>query len=46
MFVKRFRFIDNEIILASENKEFEPVKITGDMKFDVYGVVKHVIMSL
>ncbi len=46
MFVKRFRSIDNKIILASENEEFEPVKITGDMKFEIYGVVKHVIMSI
>ncbi len=46
MYVKRFRRMDNEIVLASENKEFEPVKITGDMEFNVYGVVKHVIMNL
>lgn len=46
MFVKRLMYFDGGIVLASENKEFEPVKITNDMEFNVYGVVKHVIMNL
>ncbi|MBA3322728.1 MAG: translesion error-prone DNA polymerase V autoproteolytic subunit [Pyrinomonadaceae bacterium] len=44
--VKRLRVRDGEIWLVPENEEYEPIRITESMEFEVWGKVCHVIHSL
>lgn len=46
LLVKRFRHIDGATWLISDNDKFPPVKITEDMEFTVFGVVKHRISKI
>lgn len=43
MAVKRYRIVDGEVYLYSENKKFLPIKILQFMDFQIQGVVKYVI---
>ena len=44
--VKRFRRTKEKIYLLSENPDFQPIEITEDVDFEIWGVVIHVIHSL
>jgi DNA polymerase V len=44
--VKRLLLEGDDIILAPENNEYNSLKITGDISFSVWGVVRNVIHSL
>jgi SOS-response transcriptional repressor LexA len=44
-FVKRIRFIENQVWLISENKNYEPYKVKSNDRFSVYGVVKKIIFN-
>ena len=44
--VKKLRKIDNKIYLFSANEKFVPIEITPYCKFDIQGVVKHIIHSI
>lgn len=44
--VKRLKMEQDEIILVAENKNYEPIKITEQMQFEIWGVVRTVIHSL
>ncbi|MEM1312854.1 MAG: translesion error-prone DNA polymerase V autoproteolytic subunit [Patescibacteria group bacterium] len=44
--VKRYRTINNTIYLYSENKNYRPIKISGEMDFEVWGVVVGVTRKL
>ncbi len=44
--VKRMRFIDDGILLVPENSAHKPIRICGEMQFEVWGVVTSVIHSL
>ena len=44
--VKRLRVHDGEVWLVPENEEYEPIRITESMEFEVWGKVCHVIHSL
>ena len=41
--VKRIRIDGEAVMLLPENPDFEPIVITPEMHFDVWGVVTHVI---
>ena len=41
--VKRIRKIKNELYLLPENSNFDPIEITEEMNFEVWGVVAYVI---
>ncbi len=43
--VKRLVYKDTYIYLVPENKFYQPIKITEDMNFEVWGVVRSVIHS-
>ena len=44
--VKRFRKTKGKIYLLSENPDFNPIEVTDETDFEVWGVVIHVIHSL
>ena len=44
--VKRLVYKDTFIYLVPENKFYQPIKITEDMNFEVWGVVRSVIHSV
>ena len=44
--VKRLRVRDGEIWLVPDNEDYEPLRITEGMEFEVWGKVCHVIHSL
>jgi DNA polymerase V len=46
LLVKRMQYIKNKIYLSPENPKFEPIEITGEMNFEVWGVVTTVIHSV
>ena len=46
MTVKKLRFRENKVFLVSENPEFKPIEITGEMDVHVWGVVSAVIRKL
>ena len=43
--VKRFKKLDNAVILMPENPDFQPIVITPDIEFQILGVVKKVETS-
>jgi DNA polymerase V len=44
--VKRLLRRDHEVYLCPENDRYPPIRITEDMDFQVWGVVRHVVHSL
>ena len=44
--VKRFRFIDGRPWLYSANERYEPIEITEDTDFEIWGCVTFAITSL
>jgi DNA polymerase V len=44
--VKRLNYKNGTIYLVPENKFYQPIKITEDMNFEVWGVVRSVIHSV
>ncbi len=44
--VKRLSKTKNKIFLLPENKNYEPIEITEQMRFEVWGVVRTVIHSV
>lgn len=44
--VKRLSYQKDSIFLVPENKFYKPIKITDDMNFEVWGVVRSVIHSV
>ncbi|OGU57666.1 MAG: peptidase S24 [Ignavibacteria bacterium GWF2_33_9] len=44
--VKRLRYTKNKLYLYPENQNYEPIEITQEMNFEVWGVVKTVVHSL
>ena len=46
LLVKRLRQSDNKLYLYPENSLFEPIEVTSQMNFEVWGVVTNVIHSL
>jgi SOS-response transcriptional repressor LexA len=44
-YVKRIRFLENQVWLISENPKYEPYKIKSKDKFKVYGVVKKILLN-
>ncbi len=43
--VKRLIREQGKMYLVSENPDYEPLEVTGEMEFEVWGVVAHVIHS-
>ena len=41
--VKRILYIDKKMYLSPDNKKYNPIEITTDMDFEIWGVVTHVI---
>ncbi len=46
LLVKRLMLSNNKYYLHAENSKYEPIEITKEMAFDVWGVVTNVIHSL
>lgn len=46
LIVKRMQLIKNKIFLVPENPKFETIEISGEMNFEVWGVVSTVIHSV
>jgi DNA polymerase V len=46
MTVKRFRREGGRVFLLPENGDFTPIEVTPEMRFEVWGVVAHVIHPL
>ena len=46
LLVKRLRFTEDETLLISENAKYEPIKITHDDEFDIWGVVTSVVKTI
>lgn len=44
--VKRIKIVKDGLYLVPENKDFEPIKITDDNQFIVWGIVTYVIKSV
>jgi hypothetical protein len=44
-FVKRIRYLENQVWLISENPIYKPYKIKSNDKFSVYGVVKKIMLN-
>lgn len=44
--VKRLQMLKNKIFLLPENRNYEPIEITEEMNFEVWGVVSTVIHSV
>lgn len=44
--VKRIRKRDGKLFLVPENDRYEPVEVTGETDFDIWGVVTNVIHRL
>jgi len=44
--IKRLRITDGELSLLPENEDFEPLRITKEMNFEIWGVVTSVIHLL
>lgn len=44
--VKRLSYKDGTVFLVPENKFYKPIKITDEMNFEVWGVVRSVIHSV
>ena len=41
--VKRINMHNNEIYLMPENDDFNPIKITSEMSFEIWGIVTFII---
>ena len=41
--VKRISRINKRLYLIPDNNDYEPIKITSDMNFEIWGVVTHTI---
>ena len=41
--VKRISRINKQLYLIPDNSDYEPIKITSDMSFEIWGVVTHTI---
>ena len=41
--VKRILYIDKKMYLSPDNQKYNPIEITTDMDFEIWGVVTHVI---
>ena len=41
--VKRIRKNKNKLFLQAENNKYEPIEITEEMDFELFGVVAHAI---
>ena len=41
--VKRILYIDKKMYLSHDNQKYNPIEITTDMDFEIWGVVTHVI---
>ena len=41
--VKRISRINKRLYLIPDNSDYEPIKITSDMNFEIWGVVTHTI---
>jgi DNA polymerase V len=46
LLVKRLSYCQNEIYLIPENNDYQPIRITKEMNFEVWGVVTTVIHSV
>jgi DNA polymerase V len=44
--VKRMRKINGRIYLIPENAAYDPIEVTPEMQFEVWGVVSHVIRQV
>ena len=44
--IKRVRLKKGELYLVPENTEYEPIKVTEEMDFQVWGVVTHAIKEI
>ena len=44
--VKRLRFSKNEIWLDADNEKFDPIKVTEEMNFHIWGIATNVIHKL
>lgn len=44
--VKRLHINQNKVFLYAENKNYQPIEITEEMNFEVWGVVSNVIHSV
>ncbi len=44
--VKRIRISEGKILLLPENHDYNPTEITGEMSFEIWGVVTNVIHTL
>ncbi len=44
--VKRLRIMDGKVWLMPENAAYEPIEVTEEMDFEVWGRVMHVILSV
>lgn len=44
--VKRFKRKNNRILLLPENKDYDPIEVTPEQNFEVWGVVTNVIHSV
>jgi len=43
---KRIQLSKNEILLIPENEDYQPIKVTEENNFLIWGIVTHVIKSL
>lgn len=44
--VKRISMIQNKLFLIPDNDSYKPIEVTGEMDFEVWGVVTYVIHQL
>ncbi|GJQ59299.1 MAG: LexA family transcriptional regulator [Candidatus Scalindua sp. AMX11] len=44
--MKRVRFKKGDLYLVPENESYEPIKVTEEMDFQVWGVVTHAIKEI
>ncbi|MDR4504093.1 MAG: translesion error-prone DNA polymerase V autoproteolytic subunit [Candidatus Scalindua sp.] len=44
--IKRVRYKKGELYLVPENREYEPIRVTEEMDFQVWGVVTHAIKEI
>lgn len=44
--VKSLRFVEDKTYLYAANERFRPIEITEEMRFQILGVVKHVISAV
>ncbi|MBM2814664.1 MAG: putative prophage repressor [Ignavibacteria bacterium] len=46
VFIKRYKLLNGDIYLESENEDYEPYRITSQTNFSIFGVVRHLIRAL